>query len=149
MNQPKIAQEQVQFIENQIPWCLQGWQNAGPEMRERLIGRTIRVIVVTREELQITFWTGPSQELAAPGNDEFSVAQRKWDTQGIDPNNTLTFKPRKRKTPPAGTESGASDHHSSFHGSGKVKNGSEEWTQQHRSKLLLLSGLSGGLTSPS
>ncbi len=55
---------QALFVEKQMRALLQGWPKASSAMRKRLLRRTVKEIVVTSEEMRITFW------LSAEARDE-------------------------------------------------------------------------------
>ena len=46
----------IRQLGNQLRALLQGWPKATPAMRKRLLRRTVKAIVVTQEEMEITFW---------------------------------------------------------------------------------------------
>ena len=55
------------FVENQVKMCMQGWSKATPAIKKRLLRRTIKEIIVTRDELFITFWTSAMEQNNAIG----------------------------------------------------------------------------------
>lgn len=97
---------QVLFVENQIRLCMQGWQKAPPAVRKRLLRRTIKEIVVTRDELYLTFWTSAAEQFGALGSGALGE-------NGEDSNVVLL----RRLSPAVG------DHNLSIIGSEEVRNG--------------------------
>lgn len=53
---------QALFVENQMRQCLQGWAKATPSLRKRLLRRVIKNIVVTTDEIRLTFWTSLEEQ---------------------------------------------------------------------------------------
>lgn len=103
--------DQALFVENQIRWCMQGWAKAKPSVRKRLLRRTIKEIVVTRTELQITFWTAADERdnaLRSPGQGDADVSE-----------NVVAL---RRRAP------GSRDQNESIKSSGNIGNGSERRT---------------------
>jgi site-specific DNA recombinase len=108
---PQTYREQCLFVENQIRWCLQGWIKASPAIRKRLLRRTIKVIVVTRTELCITFWT------SAEDRDNSLYSGNKSGSDGVE-----NIRALRRRSPQA------QDRNLSIIGSGNIGNGSERRT---------------------
>ncbi len=107
----QLYKEQSLFIESQIRWCMQGWLKATPAVRKRLLRRTIKEIVVTRSDLQITFW------MSAQERDEALFQAREGEAGGGQ--NVLSFRRRSLS---------AQDQNLRFGSSGDVRNGSERRT---------------------
>lgn len=103
--------DQALFVENQIRWCMQGWAKAKPSVRKRLLRRTIKEIVVTRTELQITFWTAEDERDNALGS------SNRGDSEGSE--NVVAL---RRRAP------GSRNQNESIKSSGNIGNGSERRT---------------------
>lgn len=96
----------VLFVENQIRMCMQGWAKATPATRKRLLRRTIKEAIVTRDELLLTFWTSPGEQAEAFG---FEGSERSEGGENIIPIRRRSASNR--------------DHNDAFFGSGDVKIG--------------------------
>lgn len=97
---------QVLFVENQIRACMMGWAKSSPAVRKRLLRRTIKEIVVTRDELFLTYWTNASERYEEP-NEGFAH----------DPHEGSNIVPLPRRSSSAG------NRNLPFFGSGDVRNG--------------------------
>jgi DNA invertase Pin-like site-specific DNA recombinase/transposase len=106
--EPSLAsiKEQSLFVENQIRALSQGWSKATPPMRKRLLRRTVKEIVVAREEMQITFW------LSAQERDESL-----FDGSESDPKTTKKILAFRGKSPQS------QDQNQWIKSSGEVRNG--------------------------
>ena len=90
--------EQAQFVEDNLKDLLKGWSKATNSLKKRLLRRAIRRIVVTKEEMLITFWLSADQRDGAPKVGllaeakpqaeilEFRRRSRLADAQGVDQN---------------------------------------------------------------
>jgi len=97
---------QVLFVENQIRACMTGWTKASPAVRKRLLRRTIKEVVVTRNEIFLTFWTSASEQYGGLGESSANDSR--------EGSNVVPF-PRR--------SSSARNRNLSFFGSGDVRNG--------------------------
>ena len=104
--------EQALFVENQVRWCLQGWPKAAPDVRKRLLRRTIKSIVAARAELLVTFWVSAEER-----DDATVVASGVGDAKTAG--NIVTLRRPTRLT---------ADHNPSIGSSGNVRNGSDGQT---------------------
>lgn len=88
------SRHQALFVENQMRQCLQGWAKATPSLRKRLLRRVIKSVVVTADELRLTFWTSLEEQREAfsnwskyeSGNAENVVSIRRYAPPNTDQN---------------------------------------------------------------
>lgn len=104
---PQVYRDQAHFIEHNIRALFQGWAKATPAMKKRLLRRTIKEIVITRSEIQITFWVSADEQLDSNGGQPLI---------GSEQNEKIL--PFRRVSAPA------EDRNLCVRGSGNVKNGS-------------------------
>lgn len=101
----------LDLVGNQVQLCMHGWEKANPAIKKRLLRRTINGIVVTREELFITFWMSAAEQ--TDGLREAGVNE----SQG---GSNLVPLPRN--------SAGTRNRNLSVLGSGDVRNGSPDRT---------------------
>lgn len=106
---PESAKFQALFVHNQIRACLQGWAKASPSVQKRLLRRTIKEIVVTHDEMLITFWMSNEEQAASYGTQPVLDGNEK----------ILPIRGRLRSN---------RDRNDRIAGSGDVRNGSEGQT---------------------
>lgn len=102
------SREQALFVENQIRLCLQGWAKAPFSVRKRMLRRVVKEIVVTSDEMHLTFWTSQSEQINSYQDLDGSASE--------SAKNVLSF---QRRSPPV------QDRNLLIRSSGKEGNGSE------------------------
>lgn len=105
---PKTFHAQALFVENQIRQFLQGWAKAPPSVRKRMLRRVVKDVVITREEMSLTFWTSLDEQRSTLGDADGNALG--------DSENVVTF---RRLSPPA------SDRNLLIKSSGNLGIGSE------------------------
>ena len=100
-----LVSQQARFVEVNLTNLLKGWQKAPSALKKRLLRRAIRRIVVTRDEMKITFWLSAeerdgSTEISLDGSAkpeaeilEFRRRSRLLEAQGTDQNSLVGGSP--------------------------------------------------------